>query len=898
MKKIFVLLGWIGLGLSAAAYSQTQVLTPELIAEYGLDFSSHDSESKPYELVLGSQALIDQGVNVVADALYLKDNASDSYELISKTLQGGAALITNKGFDATPDFERIVFISADNNIVDGDVDNETDAFIFERSTGRTTQVNGRNADNLSSLAISQDGQFLIYSTLPDSPNLMVHPMISYEISTQSESEISLGSRSYDYVVKILEHGDRFSVDGRIVYFGLFTQNNFVRETGYYNFDSKQARSMVSVAGYPSNISVHNLSDTDVVITDAYVPSIDDFGYGCCIYIGFDLEQAQQYAINGDPNYIYDYFSPPVTEVTTLKARTKSGRYAVFAAENEDAFYSPIANSGRLWVLDTHTRQTRPAFAIARSAFTHNEYRAYYNNFGASCDVPYVLSPASIEHSYSACISTDSPALDEYTLAEFTTLEGIRHTNVESFDISPAKVQFHNSDRYISFEGNSWYLDNSIAYEDFLNPQYQRNTFVVVNPFLKDLPVSGRPVIDRANESGVYVWQDSTGRTHVEVVAGGTAQRSQFVGSITTDQSITEIIQQSIESDDSLNQVSQQQINFDLNVASPWRDSFSFMFSGESLCIDVSQAPGGLFVGPDKIAVEPPYDIAGLKSCDAYQVPVDGKPDIDRTKDVGWFIWRQHGQWRSEFVSGSDDYRATYFYPANGDVVVTHYNQLSRTYQGTISASSALGNIIPVSIESDDELSISNNQINFTLNALTPWMDGFRFTASETAQVCVSLEAPAYANVYLGPDRIQMPQSFDLNTLDACDTHPGLVTLGRPLISRSSDNGIFLWENASNQWEVEVVSGSGTRRTNVDVNSDQQLSNVSPVSIEASDVFITTSNSIESSLSVTPPWRDGFRFTVQANASSCVSTTNAQIFVGPDRTSVGSDFNLLTQGNCN
>ena len=513
-------------------------------------------------------------------------------------------------------------------------------------------------------------------------------------------------------------------------------------------------------------------------------------------------------------------------------------------------------------------------------------------FTINCGIPYVLNAEFFQSSYLPCgenLSRNQFLSDNYYDAASDTY----HSNVDSYSVQPKFTRFHNDARYVTFEGNSWYIDDAVSFEDFRYktsgyPDYLRESFVVINPFLTNISISGTPDIDRSSETGLYVWQRTDGKIVVKATAGAPAQAGQstlFSGNLNATANISNLALFSVESNDSVMLNGNNEIMFELNAISPWEDRFIFDADiNSSLCIDLTDYAGGLFIGPDKVQVTPPYDIGLLQSCDAYEINVTGRPSLNRFTDRGWFIWRQNnGQWRSEFIIGSG-------FPDSSVPVI---------YEGSISSTSPLTNLVPVSIENSDILTNTGLDIDFTLTVPYSWFDGFRFSDDPAAQTCVSLIAPADENIFIGPDKVPMPKSFELNTLQPCGSIPVIETMGRPMVNRSTDIGIFVWENANRQWQAEVVSGDMPRTIPIEVISQQALSNVGQINIENNDVFNIMQNSLDLSLRVRSPWLDGFRFTDQAQASTCITTTNTQtpIYLGPNRVQIGSSLNLDSLTSC-
>ena len=255
----------------------------------------------------------------------------------------------------------------------------------------------------------------------------------------------------------------------------------------------------------------------------------------------------------------------------------------------------------------------------------------------------------------------------------------------------------------------------------------------------------------------------------------------------------------------------------------------------------------------------------------------GKPAIDRSTDIGIFIWENSAnKWVMNVVSG-------------GTQSIVEIDVLSQQ---------SLSDVVPLSMESSDVFTQLPNGLDMRLIVTSPWMDGVKFTVQNQSSTCVST-TNSNMPIFLGPDRVQMPGAFDLSTLGTCNAAPGIKTIGKPAIDRSTDAGIFIWENTANKWVMNVVSGDRPRIVEVDVLSQQSLSDVVPLSIESSDVFTQLPKSLDMSLNVKAPWLDGVKFTVQDRSTTCVSTTssNVPIFVGPARISVGNNINLDTLTSC-
>ena len=275
-----------------------------------------------------------------------------------------------------------------------------------------------------------------------------------------------------------------------------------------------------------------------------------------------------------------------------------------------------------------------------------------------------------------------------------------------------------------------------------------------------------------------------------------------------------------------------------------------------------------------------YGIAGEYRLSVISINTRGRPVIDRTKDVGVFIWENaKNNWVANIVSGDKQ----------------------RVIGVDVNSDQTLTNVYPISLESSDVLTQLPNSLDLKLNITAPWVDGIKFTINNQASTCLSVENTDVP-IYLGPDRVLMPTSFDLNTLKECDPS-SIRTLGKPTIDPSSDFGLFIWRNAKQYWAVNAVSGDMQRLIEIDVTSDKALFNALPISFESGDIFSKSSKSLYMLLNLSPPWMDGFKFGENDNATTCIKIRQIAIpysfpiYIGPNRIKMGNSLNLKTLTEC-
>ena len=751
----------LSITLPVVAYSQpVEVVTDQLTQQYDLDFSDLNQQ-QPYRLVIGSNG-----------ALYLRDNANGSHEKISKRRNGvPAPIVKNNSFiklyEATADYNKITYVSEDPFIVSGDSGSSQDVFIYDRNTGQTSRVEGYqpHQGTVSNLRISPTGDHVVFESEDRAfgnvgDNYLDRLLYVYDLNTEfltsvpapPDAEPLYPDENYNSLVTAENENynrgisgkrfiyDAFTVDGKKLFFNEYSVDNNFGEGyigGNYTYNLEDG----------SYARIENIPNSNYT---GYRPEVVALGNNKYLYVTWDLNDAI-FAINfpsiynSATNQLSDVYPSSENTNIILGELSENKRFAVFYSTRfnyiDDSTEDPTA--GILLVMDTLTGEIRPAYAAPRKALSF--YNGDQVNGPFHCYLFYLVNTA-----FYATPVADLPCNRSNGINQLaTTHDDYVSRSIEAYDLETNNVHFHNQDHYLTFEANSWFLDRSIPlnaydYEPYSNSTTQRDTFVVANPFLT-------PSI------------------------------------------------------------------------------------------------------------------------------VDGKPTINRATDTGWFIWRESGRWHSEFVAGGT----------------------RQIFEGGVDSSADVF-ASPVSVESQfgDKL-ISTGDIYFQLNVTGPWYDGFSFVSAPGAQTCAYLNASTNATIYLGPNRIPMPNGVELETQQACDPPQMINTFGRPTINRSLDNGIFVWQTQVNTWRVEAVSGSGNKDVYLDVESEENISQVQQISIESSDQFNILPMALDLRLNVSPPWIDGFKFTVENGSNTCLNSRSSfmPIYVGSDRVNVGRSFNLQTQIPC-
>lgn len=147
------------------------------------------------------------------------------------------------------------------------------------------------------------------------------------------------------------------------------------------------------------------------------------------------------------------------------------------------------------------------------------------------------------------------------------------------------------------------------------------------------------------------------------------------------------------------------------------------------------------------------DASGLGTIKDDEVNPCGMPSFDQGIDQSVFLWRDCGT-------------AIWHLTATAGGVASQI-----TYQGDVTSTQAVLDLIPNSIESNDVLdsNVDPNVVDFQLKMKTTGADGFDFTLSNGAGACLTLlpSSPGGGSVLVGSGRVPLMSPFSLDTLNAC-----------------------------------------------------------------------------------------------------------------------------------
>ncbi len=258
---------------------------------------------------------------------------------------------------------------------------------------------------------------------------------------------------------------------------------------------------------------------------------------------------------------------------------------------------------------------------------------------------------------------------------------------------------------------------------------------------------GKPTYSPAQDAGVFLWLDCTDNTwKMRVAAGG--GKTRYAGSFVSSQSFASISPFRLETNDVLDTNTAGIIAFNVQNWLQYEDGFNFRLGENSdacfsLNADTSPVNPTVHVGASETIINPPFSLTSFSPCD---IPSpDGKPLYNPSLEKGVFLWRKNGTWHIAATSGTGN----------------------ATYTGNIVTDQSFINVTPVLLENHDTLdeSRSSDRIDFTLQMVSGWNDGFHFSFPEGANVCFTLTSSG--PVLVGNNKTPWNYSFRLPDLEPC-----------------------------------------------------------------------------------------------------------------------------------
>ncbi|MBX2823904.1 MAG: DUF1929 domain-containing protein [Gammaproteobacteria bacterium] len=400
------------------------------------------------------------------------------------------------------------------------------------------------------------------------------------------------------------------------------------------------------------------------------------------------------------------------------------------------------------------------------------------------------------------------------------------------------------------------------------------------------PTCREPSIDPASEGGVFVWQECDGPWNLMLTGVENAGTVASKGTISSDSTLSDVTDVSLESRDTLVSPNANLISFDLLTSHPWNDAFTFAAANtDSLCVNISSLSSVLevYVGPDKTPVSGAFNPATLASCTPPQSDCEA-PSFDAASERALFSW----------IDCSGDLHLVGTGAAAG-----------ANYAGHVYSDTDFVDVRSRSIESSDTLrQESGNSALFDIRMGGPWIDEIIITPASDANLCVAVGIQSAGTaLFAGQNKTVVQSPFNPATFESC-TPPNNGDCGNPLVNSSTEEGFFMWKECDGTWSVMITGTlTGSARYSGSITSTEGFNAITSISVESSDALTTNlAAPLDFNLTTANPWDDRFTFEVDESAELCVTLDSMPAslgrYVGPDRASVGLSFNPETLGACN
>lgn len=273
----------------------------------------------------------------------------------------------------------------------------------------------------------------------------------------------------------------------------------------------------------------------------------------------------------------------------------------------------------------------------------------------------------------------------------------------------------------------------------------------------DVSFCGTPTYDPGSEAAVLLYEDCAGGTWTFRTTGG-GDFTNNAGSVVSSAPLV-VTPFSVEGHDIFNTSDPNAVDFNFKAWGASEDGFDFLVGvGSTTCVNL--APGSsstvILVGPAKVPVDPPFDLATLGPCVDPDPDPDpdvtvGQPSYNPATQAGFFLWK----------TGEDNW--TLRTTAGGTFA---------EWTGSLGVGAPFsGPVDQFSIEGHDTVTINQTAtdatIDFTLKIWGNAEDGLGFTFPAGSGSCLDLTTPAGAAVTVGASNTVVFPPFDIETLEAC-----------------------------------------------------------------------------------------------------------------------------------
>ena len=331
--------------------------------------------------------------------------------------------------------------------------------------------------------------------------------------------------------------------------------------------------------------------------------------------------------------------------------------------------------------------------------------------------------------------------------------------------------------------------------------------------------SGKPAYQPGKDRGYFIWQDADdGEWHIRWNGDG-VHTDRFSGTITAPGMFTSVREYSFESNDSLANEAGS-LGFDAYAGAGHDGVDFFLPEGSGVVFDlyVNEASAADLVYIGKSRTSSPAGTVIFKGLQ--NLLTTGRPAYVPAKDAGYFLWQDadDSEWHLRW---------------SGDSITTSL------YDGLITSTLPITDVSKYSIEPNDSLTATPNEIRF--NALAgAGEDGVDFHVPEGAIVSLDLFSNQSANA--GDIRVGStganPTAAPFNVLSAATS---ISPAGMPSYVPAHDAGYYLWRDTDDgEWHLRWSGDSITTFSyHGTIKSSAGITQYSPYSFESNDQVTPT-----------------------------------------------------------
>ena len=374
----------------------------------------------------------------------------------------------------------------------------------------------------------------------------------------------------------------------------------------------------------------------------------------------------------------------------------------------------------------------------------------------------------------------------------------------------------------------------------------------------ELTACGEPSYSPSSDAGIFVWQecDGSGQWYVRTTAGGGGET--YLGSFTASNSISSLVPFSFESSDYATLIASNKIiDFGMSMVNAGQDGLDFIVpEGSELCLTIDDPNQIIYVGVDETQFTSVVNLIDVTGTCAAGLPTLSIADVTISE-----------------AAGSVDVTVT--------MSAISSNVVSLDYVTSDGSATSGADYASVS----GTLDIQPNDISAVINV--PILQDTDVEPLEDFAVTISNSVNA--DVLVNSAIV----SIDDDELTAC---------GEPSISPSTEAGLFVWQDCSNdEWFIRTTAGGGSAVEYIgSLTSDIAIGPVTTFSFEGVDSYSLSNSDKELSylMRMSGVGVDGLDIDLTSVSELCLSLDdpNQVIYVGEDKIPFLSTVNLINIGD--